>query len=57
MLHQSKDNMLNNQKPDRGGRPADYARNSKRQYVKLRIATLHVGTMRGRSAEIIEMLS
>ena len=57
MLYQSKDNMLNTQKPDRGDRPADYARNCKRQCVKLRIATLNVGTMRGRSAEIIEMLS
>ena len=57
MLYQSKDNMLNTQKPGQGDISADYTKNRKRQYVKLRIVTLNVVTMRGRSAEIIEMLS
>ena len=48
--------MLNTQKPYQGDRPADYNRNYKRQYVNLRIATINVGTIRGRSAEIVEML-
>ena len=52
-----KDNMLNTQKPGQGDRSADYTKNRKRQYVKLRIVTLNVVTMRGRSTEIIEMLS
>ena len=56
MLYQSKDNTLNAQKPGQGDRSADCTRNCKQQYVKLRIATLKVGTMRGRSVEIVEML-
>ena len=57
MLYQSKDNMLITQKPGQGDRPGDYTKNRKRQYVKLRIATLNVGTIQKRSAEIVEMLS
>ena len=38
-------------------RPADYTRNHKRQYVKLWIATLNVGTMRELSTESVQMLS
>ena len=48
MLYQSKDNMLTTEKPHRlGDRSTDYTRNGKQQYVKLQIATLNVGTMRG----------
>lgn len=49
--------MMNTQKPGQGDRHADHTRNRKRQYVQLRIVTLNVGTMRGRSAEIVELLS
>ena len=48
------------QKPgqDQGERPAGLSRDiDKGQYMKLRIASLNVGTMRGRAAEIVEMLS
>ena len=48
--------MLNTQKPCHGDIPADYTRNRERQYAKLSTATLNVGTMRGRSAEIAEMV-
>ena len=57
MLYESKDNMPITQAPCQGDRLADYTRNRKRQYFKLRIATRNVGTLRGRSAEVIEMLS
>ena len=56
MLHQSKD-MLNTQKPGQGDRPANCTRNRKWLYDKLQIATLNVSTMKGQSAEIVEMLS
>ena len=56
MLHQSKD-MLNTQKPGQGDRPANCTRNRKWLYGKLQIATLNVSTMKGQSAEIVEMLS
>ena len=56
MLYQSKDNILNTQKPGHGDRPVDYTRNRKRQYVKLRIDTLNAGAITERS-EIVEMLS
>ena len=57
MLYQSKDKVLNTLKPGQGDRPADHTRNCKRQYVKLRIATLNGGIMRGGSAETAEILS
>ena len=57
MLYESKDNMQITQAPCQGDRLADYTRNRKRQYFKLRIATRNVGTLRGRSAEVVEMLS
>ena len=38
--------MLNIQGPSQDDRSADYTRNCKRKFVKLRIATLNVGSMR-----------
>ena len=49
--------MLNTEKPGQGDIPADFTRNHKLQYVKHHIVTLNVGTIGGRSTEIVEMLS
>ena len=58
-LHRSNNNkMMNTQKSGQGVRPAEFVkRNYKENFDRLRVATLNVGTMKGRSAEIVEMLT
>ena len=40
-----------------GDRPAGNIKKHVKHHVKMRVATINVGTMRGRSAEIVEMLT